>query len=140
MFKHLKEIGIYLGDWITSKLILLLAWIVVYFAPLVPFMLIVTAFVALDYLTGIQASKKKNIPITSKRRKDTVTKTLAYQATLMTAYLVERSFLPMFPILKLTAGFLAYVEVTSIDENIKIVTGKSFLKEILKKFPKFNSK
>ncbi len=126
MFKHLREIGINLGGWIVSKFVLFMAWLIVYIAPLVPSMLVITAFVALDYLT--------------KRRKDTITKTLAYQATLMTAYLIEKSFLPMFPILKVTAGYIAFVEITSIDENVKVITGKSVLKEILKKFPKFNSK
>ena len=140
MLKHLKEIWNFLGDWILSKLILFLAWVIVYISPLVPFMLVITAFVSLDYLTGIQASKKRNLPITSKRRKDSITKTLAYQATLMTAYLVEKTFIPEFPVLKLVAGFIAFVEVTSIDENVKIITGKSVLKEMLKKFPKFNTK
>lgn len=127
-------------EWILAKLIIIFAWVIVYFTPLVPSMITITVFVAIDYLTGIQASKKKRLPITSKRRKDSITKTLAYQATLLTAHLVEKQFLPEFPALKLVAGFIAFVEVTSIDENIKIITGKSVLKEMLKKFPKFNAK
>lgn len=138
--EYLKKSITAIEEWIIAKLIIFFAWVVVYCAPLVTSMIVVTVFVAMDYLTGIQASKKRNLPITSKRRKDTVTKTLAYQATLISAHLVEKHFLPEFPVLKLVAGFVAYVEVTSIDENVKIITGKSVLKEMLKKFPKFNAK
>jgi len=139
MIEHLKKLSIQIGEWLFSKAILFCAYIVVYLSPLVPFMIVVTAFVILDYFTGIAASKKLNIPITSKKRKDTITKTLAYQATLMSAYLIEKTFLPDFAVLKVVAGFIAYVEVTSIDENVKDITGKSILKSILKKLPKFNS-
>jgi len=127
-------------DWTVDKLGLLIAWALIYFAPLVPFMLVITAFVGIDYLTGIAAAKKRGEEISSKRRKDTITKTLAYQATIITAFLVEKYFLPDFPALKLIAGFIAYVEVTSIDENTKVITGKSILAEVLNKFPKLNSK
>lgn len=134
-----KDIITKIDNWLFSKLLLFIAWIIIYISPLIPFMIIVTCFVIIDYFVGIQAAKKQEIPITSRRRKDSITKTLGYQATLMTAYLVERTFLPMFPVLKLMAGFIAYVEVTSIDEKVKVLTGKSFLKQITKRFPKFNS-
>ncbi len=127
------------SDWVIQKIGLLFVWLIMFFTPLVPTILIVTVFVAIDYLMGVQASRKQGIEITSRRRKDTVTKTLAYQLTLITAFFLEKFFIKDFPVLKLVSGFIVYVEVTSIDENNKIITGKSILKEILKHFKKLNS-
>jgi hypothetical protein len=140
MIQKIKELLICINEWTVNKLGLLIAWAMIYFAPLVPFMLVVTAFIGLDYITGISAAKKRGEEITSKRRKDSITKTLAYQATLITAYFVEKHFIPEFPCLKLVAGFIAYVEVTSIDENVKTITGKSILGELIKKFPQISNK
>jgi hypothetical protein len=135
----IKELFSSIGEWLVIKLGLLFVWLIAYFAPLVPSMVIITVFVIIDYISGVQASRKKGQPITSRRRKDSISKTLGYQLVLITSYLVEKFFLPNFPVLKVSAGFIAFVEVTSIDENVKNITGKSVLKEILKKFPKFNS-
>ncbi len=128
-----------LFSWLSDRIVHLFVWLSVFLTPLIPSMIIIMMFIIIDYFLGIQASKKQGIEITSRRRKDTITKTLAYQCSLIVAHLIEVFFLPDFPVLKIIEGYIVYVEVTSIDEKNKILTGKSILKEIIKKFPKLNS-
>jgi hypothetical protein len=124
--------------WITNKLTIILAWLTIYFAPVYPLIAAIGFFVFADFLTGIQAAKKRGEKITSKKMKSTVIKFGAYGIAVVTSFLIEKFFLDGIPALKIISGLVAFIEVKSINENMKDITGTDIFGEILKRFPKLN--
>ena len=124
--------------WITNKLTIILAWLTIYFAPVYPLIAAIGFFVFADFVTGIQAAKKRGEPIQSRKMKTTVVKFGSYAIAIISSYLIEKLFLDGIPSLKIIAGLIAFIEVKSINENMKDVTGTDIFGEILKRFPKLN--
>ena len=125
-------------NWIKEKSLIIGTYFVAFFTPVIPFMLLTGAVISLDYFLGIKAAKKRGEVICSQRRKDTITKGIAYQSALIIAHGCELLFeIPL--LLKIVGGFVIYTEITSIDENYKTIYGKSLFKIILDRFPKMNS-
>lgn len=76
-----------------------------------------TLFV-LDFITGIMKSKAKNIPISSRRLRSSVTKLGAYMI-LLTAVIVTSKFEPTFvPLIALLYYYYMFTEFKSILENV----------------------
>lgn len=124
--------------WITNKLTIILAWLTIYFAPVYPLIAAIGFFVFADFLTGIQAARKRGELIQSRKMKTTVVKFGSYAIAIISSYLIEKLFLEGIPALKIIAGLIAFIEVKSINENMKDVTGTDIFGEILKRFPKMN--
>lgn len=108
-------------------------WLMVYFQPAVQFIFLVGFFVVMDTVTGIAAALKNNISISSKRFRAMFPKFIVYAAAVLTAHVIEKQFFPDFPAVKIIAGFIAYSELLSIDENICKITGFSLFKFFIKK-------
>ena len=124
--------------WITNKLTIILAWLTIYFAPVYPLIAAIGFFVFADFLTGIQAAKKRGELIQSRKMKTTVVKFGSYAIAIISSFLIEKLFLDGIPALKIIAGLVAFIEVKSINENMKDITGTDIFGEILKRFPKLN--
>jgi hypothetical protein len=120
-------------NYLDEKSVMLTAAVFAFLSPVFAFMALTGLMVALDYFTGIRAAQKRGETICSTRRKDTVTKTIVYFSALLISHGCELIF--EFPyLLKITGAFIAYTELTSIDENYYEISGKrlfSFLKEKL---------
>lgn len=125
-------------NWITNKLTIILSWITIYFAPVYPLIAAIGFFVFADFVTGIQAAKKRGEKITSSKMKNTVVKFGAYGIAVVTSFLIEKHFLDGLPALKIISGLIAFIEVKSINENIRDITGKNLFDEVIKRFPKIN--
>ena len=125
-------------NWIMDKIKILIAWLAIYFAPVYPLIAAIGFFVFADFLTGIQAARKRGEKITSTKMKNTVIKFAAYGIAVITSFLIEKYFLDGIPALKIIAGLVAFIEVKSINENMKDITGTDIFGEILKRFPKLN--
>lgn len=125
-------------NWITNKLTIMLAWLTIYFAPVYPLIAAIGFFVFADFVTGIQASRKRGEKITSRKMKSTVIKFGAYGIAVVTSFLIEKYFLDGLPALKIIAGLIAFIEVKSINENIKDITGMDLFGEVINRFPKLN--
>lgn len=125
-------------SWIVNKIKMVVAWLCIYFAPTFPLLASIGFFVFADFITGIQAARKRGELITSKKMKATVVKFSAYAISVITSFLMEKMFLEGLPALKIIAGLIAFVEVKSINENIKDITGKDIFGELLKRFQKLN--
>ncbi len=108
-------------------------WCLMYFSPVLPAILTVGLFVICDMITGIVASQKTGDEIQSRKLKRTVYKFIAYGIAVLVAYVIERQFLNDFPAMKLIAGFIAYIELKSLNENIEIITGVNLFKTVLEK-------
>lgn len=121
---------------IKIYLFALLYWVVVYFQPTLEFMLLVGFFVVMDTITGMAAAIKTDTPITSKKFRAIFPKFIVYGAAVLVAHVIQRQFFPDFPAMKIIAGFVAYSELMSIDENIQKISGVSMFKFFIKKLKK----
>jgi phage-related holin len=109
------------------------AFLISYFTPAIPLMLAIGFFLISDFVTGIMAAKKRGEQITSKKMRPSVTKGIGYMIAILVAMVFERHFLPGFEVMKIVAGLIAFIEVKSLDENFRVITGKSLFKQFLKK-------
>ncbi len=123
---------------IKEYIFLFMTWLFAYFAPIVPFILMVGCFIISDTITAIIAVVKKQgwQGVKSRRLRDTVFKFTAYSIGLLSAYTFQVKFFIDFPALKLIAGYIAMSELKSIDENIAKITGHSLFSSLIKQFKK----
>lgn len=116
--------------WIEKKTFLLLTWLATYFAPVSEFMIMVGLLVFLDTYLGVRYAKKEGT-FNSRKLESVIHKTLIYVCAILVAHLAEKSLdIPM--LLKITAGYIAYTECVSIDENSTKLVGYSIFKKLLK--------
>lgn len=108
-------------------------FISIYFAPVVASMAAIGIFIIVDFITGIWVAKTKGEPITSKKMRDTVGKSIAYMIAILIAHIFEIHFAPAIPVMKLISLFIASAEIKSVYENLGAITGLDFWEFIKKK-------
>jgi hypothetical protein len=101
----------------------------VFFAPIVPIILIVGLFVIIDTIFGIMAAKHSNENISSNKFSRIIYKTFAYFSVILLAYGLDylivgailTHYFPLITLLftKLIAAIIGVVEWYSIDEKIR---------------------
>ena len=82
------------------------------------------------------AAFKLGEELTSKKFRVVFPKFIVYGCAILVAHVLQRQFFPDFPAMKIVAGFVAYSELMSIDENIQKITGVSMFKFFIKKLKK----
>jgi hypothetical protein len=117
----------------VDTVLLWMFYLVVYFAPTKTALLTIGFFVFCDAVTGILASRAKEEPFTSRKLRRTIAKFLAYGIGILVSHVVQVNLLPTMDCVKIIAGLIAFTELKSIDENIKVLTGFSMFKFILEK-------
>ena len=121
------------------------AWIVLFFTPLLPLMIIITISVIFDTFVGRWYAKNKGELITSeKTRKGITSKLMIYLSVITLLFLIDQYMVNEitskyiwfdFALTKFWTTFFVWVEYTSIDEKIKWSTGKGItdrVKEYIK--------
>lgn len=121
-----------LSDHFYKYVFLTVAWLLSYFTPLFPLMFSIGILIFIDFITGVQAAKKRGEEITSKKMRPTVTKGLGYMAALLAAHVFE-NVIPGLESMKIVAGLIAVIEIKSLDENLRTITGKSLFKQFTKR-------
>lgn len=121
------EVGLFI-----KYLLLFFIWVADFFYPTGKFILIVGFFITMDSFTGVAAAKR-NGTFNSKELRRIIPKFIAYGCAVLVSYVIQVMFFPDFPAMKLVAGLIAYIELVSIDENIKLITGISLFKFFIKK-------
>jgi len=116
---------------IKKYLLLSFSWLVIYFYPTGPFLLLIGFFIAADTITGVLAAGLENFK--SRRFLDCIKKYVVYGIAVLIAHVLQIQFFPDFPALKIISGLVAYNELMSIDENIQKITGFSLFKFFIKK-------
>ena len=110
-----------------------LAYFASYFSPAYPMMMAIGFFLVADFITGIMAAKKRGEDISSKKMRPTITKGIGYMIAILVAHVFQQNFLTDIEVLKIVSGLIAFIEVKSLDENFRDITGKSLFKQFLKK-------
>lgn len=104
------------------------------FAPAKAVLLTVMALTICDLISGILASIKQQIPITSSGLKRTVVKVAVYQVAALAAFLVEQYLTPVeMPIMKMVTGLIGMTELKSVLENLDIIAGGSIFSSLIAK-------
>ena len=106
-----------------------------YFSPLYEMFVVLMLFVAADLVTGILASKRRNIPRTSRRLRKSAAKLVNYILALVLAYAAERAFdVEWFVAHRAIGAFICAVEMLSILENMAVITAHPVFLAIVKWF------
>lgn len=102
------------------------------FLPVGKYAFLASLFVLGDLVTGILAALKRGEPFSPKKLLDSLTKLLAYWVFILIASAIEQQFIKEFPCIQMIILFVAYIELKSIDENAKDITGHSIFSSIIK--------
>jgi hypothetical protein len=108
-------------------------YLLAYFAPTFTMLLAIGFLVFCDFITGMMASKKRGEEIRSKKMRPTIMKGFGYMVAILVAHVFQKHFIPNFEVMKIIAGLIAFIELKSLDENFKDITGKSLFGQFLKK-------
>jgi hypothetical protein len=112
--------------------------VITFLLPIKGIILTVGLMIVADTVTGIFKAKRKGESITSRKLSSLVSKMCLYQSAVVLFYMIETYILSNIISLfvdvnliltKLVAITLILIEIKSIDENVKAITGKSFIKK-----------
>ena len=103
------------------------------FAPIQHLLLTTGVMIFIDLVTGLISAKKQQQPITSSGLRRTLTKMFVYEMALCLAYLAEHYMSDILPFVKMASGMITVVELTSIYENLNIISGQNLLKVLIDK-------
>ena len=98
-------------------------WVASFFIPIKGFLIFTIFVVFADMGTGIMAAKKEGQKINSKGLYRTIEKIVVYFCAILIFEGAKNTFSLPFNITYMTAFLIAAVELTSISENIKRITG-----------------
>lgn len=121
---------------IKTKLITVLGIFLAFVAPIHGLLIAVGFAIVLDTVMGILKAKKLNgwKSITSRKLSHIISKMVLYQSAVIMFFFIDvfimSDFISMFSkipffLTKMIGALLCFIELKSIDENIKIITGKS---------------
>lgn len=117
----------------------LLLSVVAVFAPAKAMILSSGALIMFDLITGIMASRKQGIPITSSGLRRTVSKMLVYEISIILAFITQKYLTgDSVPVANIAAGFVGITELVSCMENLNVLSGNNLLKVLLDKLGSVN--
>lgn len=114
----------------------LLAFLALFFAPIVPAVIASGIIIGVDTAIGIYASKKNKVAFESRKFERVLTKFLLFNMLLISAHVIERYMIDFIPFVKITLSFIAISEFTSISEKVEKITGKGLLKYVKEQISK----
>ncbi len=103
-------------------------------APIQTVLITVGVLVFADFITGVWAAIKEGQKITSAALRRTVSKAILYQIAVISGFILEKFLMgDSIPVAKLIAGTIGLVEVKSVLENTKRITGQDIFKDLISK-------
>ena len=107
--------------------------VIAYFTPITEMVIVMLIFLILDTISGIWASLKKGEKLESHKLRKTVYKIIWYTITVMLSWMMEKTFsLTWSNLASLVCGFICFVELKSIFENVTSITNEPVFMKILK--------
>jgi len=112
-----------------------------YFAPVKDIVHVMLIFIAIDFLSGLWAARKRGEKLQSRKFRKTLTKFLWYTVALILSFMMEKTFnLSWSNLSGIVGGFVCFIELKSIFENITHITGEPVFMKILHLIRKMGSK
>lgn len=110
--------------WILTHINSILAVILAAFAPVIPLLLTVGCLITIDFIFGIFRAYKKNEEITSRKMSATIGKILLYNLMVLSVFFLDHFILKTgMNLEKIAASLIGIVEIKSISETFKTLTG-----------------
>ncbi len=123
------------------KMPLLLVSIMAIFAPIQSAMIAAMTLIVVDLVSGIMAARKRKETISSAGLGRTLLKVIIYQVAIMLGFLTETYLTgAAIPVSKIITGYIGLTELTSIVENMNVISGKSLMKALVDKLSSKNWK
>lgn len=120
-------------NFFSNFLMSILTYLIAFFSP-IKFVIVAVGFIVMfDFILGILNSYKNKKPIKSNKMFRTIPKFIAYTIGVICAQIIALLFEIELPVVNMIAGFIAYIELKSIDEKIKGITGHSIFGAIIEK-------
>jgi len=122
-----------MGKWWDEALILIASYCVAFFTPTWKFLAGVCFLIIADMIMAIAATKKSGQEVKSRKMMRTVWKLIVYAVLIMVAHVVKLMFKfpDTWPIVEGVTGLVCTIELKSMDENLKLITGKSVFSQII---------
>lgn len=114
----------------------ILGWAMSVILPIKDFLVLTTALVILDLITGVAAAKKRGERIRSRALMKTTIKLLLYYCAILATHGVQGVFAEPIPLTYITAFTIAITELKSLLENVDSGTGAKLAKMIVDKLTK----
>lgn len=114
-----------------EKVKLYVFWLLTLISPMTTIMFTIIFLIIVDFITGAYASFKNNIPISSERIGNTVSKFFIYNLVVLSAFLLEKYIVNEIPFQRIITGFIAIAEVKSILENFNKIYGINPFKALI---------
>ncbi len=110
-------------------------------APIRAVVIATVVLVFIDLITGIMAAKKQGKKITSSGFNRTIAKLFLYQTAILMAFLVQQYFTgDTFPASKIVSALIGLTELSSVLENINILSGTNLFKVVLARISRESKK
>lgn len=107
-----------------------LIFIISFLLPIQSVLLATGVLILFDLITGLWASHKNKIPITSIKLSNTISKSLLYMIAILAFRCAEIFLVPEIPFTRIIAGFIAITEIKSISENASKILGTDLWKYV----------
>lgn len=114
-----------------EKIKLYVFWLLTLISPMTTIMFTIIFLIIVDFITGAYASFKNNIPISSERIGNTISKFFIYNLVVLSAFLLEKYIVKEIPFQRIITGFIAIAEVKSILENFNKIYGINPFKALI---------
>ena len=114
-----------------EKIKLYVFWLLTLISPMTTIMFTIIFLIIVDFITGAYASIKNNIPISSERIGNTISKFFIYNLVILSAFLLEKYIVNEIPFQRIITGFIAIAEVKSILENFNKIYGINPFKALI---------
>ncbi|WP_430411012.1 phage holin family protein [Kordia sp.] len=114
-----------------EKIKLYVFWLLALVSPIATIMFTIIFLIVVDFITGAYAAFKSNIPISSERIGNTISKFFIYNLVILSAFLLEKYIVKEIPFQRIITGFIAIAEVKSILENFNKIYGINPFKALI---------
>jgi len=114
-----------------EKIKIYVFWLLTLISPITTIMFTIIFLIIVDFITGAYASFKNNIPISSERIGNTISKFFIYNLVILSAFLLEKYIVKEIPFQRIITGFIAIAEVKSILENFNKIYGINPFKALI---------
>lgn len=112
---------------------LIATYLIAFLSPIGAWLILVGGIVMADFITGILKAHKNGVEINSGTMFRTIPKFIVYGISVLIAHGLSIMFFPTFQAVQLISGFIVFIELKSIDENIHAITGQSLFKQLIDK-------
>lgn len=103
---------------------------IAYFSPIATLIYVVLLFIFIDFLTGMYASYKRKEPIISNKLRKTIEKFVFYSLAIVCSHIFQTEIMDFISLTNVVAGFITSIELISIYENIRSITGLDLVKQV----------